>query len=337
MNALPEQQAAAAAASTISLPPGARPRVCVDVGGTKVAVSILTESGIVGKIAEPTVKTGGRDALGLQVLALIRQATAAQRIGLRDVEKIGISACGPFVATPNGIELATPNICGGIAGKERGLPNEWPTAVLEAPLREYFSSIAVVNDAAGAVEAERRWGALKDGDTPLRNCAYVTWSTGIGMGVCVDGVVLKGKSGNAGHGGHTIISDEAAALCGCGTRGDVESLIAGNAIPRRFGHLGYADAAALFSAYRQADAGAITIVDDLCRIMARLVFNITLLGDLSRIAMGGSVFFNNRDILLPKLRALAFTQFLAITEGVEIVPAHLGSAVGDYAALTLVM
>jgi glucokinase len=69
------------------------------------------------------------------------------------------------------------------------------------------------NDAVAALEAERRWGALQG----LDHCAYVTWSTGIGVGLCVDGRVLRGKNGNAGHAGHMFVSDDdSAALCGCG-------------------------------------------------------------------------------------------------------------------------
>jgi glucokinase len=39
---------------------------------------------------------------------------------------------------PAQIELAAPNICGGLAGPARGLPNDWHSALLEAPLRERF-------------------------------------------------------------------------------------------------------------------------------------------------------------------------------------------------------
>ena len=47
------------------------------------------------------------------------------------------------------------------------------------------------------------------------------------MGLCVDGHVLRGKNGNAGHAGHMFVSDNHDALCGCGNIGDVEGLIAG--------------------------------------------------------------------------------------------------------------
>jgi glucokinase len=231
------------------------------------------------------------------------------------------------------IELAAPNICGGIAGKARGLPNDWPTAHLEAPLRDAFSNVRVENDGVGALEAERRWGALQGMD----HCAYVTWSTGIGMGVCVDGHILRGKNGNAGHAGHTFVSDNLDALCGCGNVGDVEALIAGNAIARRFATQGFGDAAVLLEAARSGNADAMALVDELCRVMGRAIYNMVATLDLQRVSMGGSVFWHHRDFLLPQVAAHVQGKLAALTDGVEIVPAGLGNAVGDYAALALVM
>jgi glucokinase len=119
------------------------------------------------------------------------------------------------------------------------------TALLEAPLRHASNS-------AGRERLRRRAGgrAPLGRAARLDHCAYVTWSTGVGMGLCVDGRVLRGKNGNAGHGGHMFVSDNDDALCGCGNVGDVEALVAGNAVARRFG----ADAATLLQRAQAGDA-----------------------------------------------------------------------------------
>ena len=314
------------------LPKGAAPVACVDIGGTKVAVSIADEHGVRGKVSEPTAKEGRNDALGLQIIRLIGQSCAAAGVPVAAISAVGVASCGPFVIHQGMVELAAPNICGGMAGKARGLPNDWPTALLEAPLRAAFPNVRVENDGVGALEAERRWGALQGMD----HCAYVTWSTGIGMGLCVDGHILRGKNGNAGHAGHTFVSDNDDALCGCGSIGDVEALVAGNAIPRRFGSLGYTDAAMLFVASGAGDARAAVIIDELCRVMGRTLFNMIATLDLQRISIGGSVFWHHRDLLLPKVMGHVQGKLGALTHGVEIVPAGLGERVGDYAALALV-
>jgi len=309
------------------------PVACVDIGGTKVAVSVADGQGVRAKVAEPTATVGDRGALAAQIIRLVEQSCANAGVAVADIAAVGVASCGPFVMADGLIELAAPNICGGLAGKARGLPNDWPTAYLEAPLRQAFGKVRVENDGVGALEAERRWGALQGMD----NCAYVTWSTGIGMGVCVDGRILRGKNGNAGHAGHTFVSDNQDALCGCGNLGDVEGLIAGNAIARRFGHQGYADASALMAAARAGDTAALERVEELCRLMGRAIYNLVVTLDLQRISMGGSVFWHHRDFLLPRVVAHVQGKLPALTQGVEIVPAGLGTAVGDYAALALVV
>ncbi|MBP6493058.1 MAG: ROK family protein [Rhodoferax sp.] len=312
-------------------------RACVDIGGTKVAVSVADAQGIRGRVTEPTAKEGNNDALGYQIIRLIGESCVSVGLSAADVSAVGVSSCGPFVIHDGCIELTAPNICGGMAGKARGLPNDWPSAVLEAPLRARFGQVRVANDGIGALEAERRWGALQVNGKPLDHCAYVTWSTGIGMGLCVDGRVLHGKNGNAGHAGHMFVSDNDDALCGCGNVGDVEGLIAGNAIPRRFGSAGYADAATLFIAAYAGDTRANAIIDDLCRVMGRTLYNLVVTLDLQRISMGGSVFWHHRDFLLPKLRPHVKGKLGALTDSFELVPAGLGDRVGDYAALALVL
>ena len=320
----------------IGLAAGAHPVACVDIGGTKVAVSMADRHGVRGRVTEPTCKEGPNDALARQIIRLVGQSCASAGIAVADISAVGVSSCGPFVLRDGLVELAAPNICGGLAGPARGLPNSWATALLEAPLRAIFPNVRVENDGIGALAAERRWGALQIDGQPIANCAYLTWSTGIGVGLCVDGHILRGKNGNAGHAGHVFVSDNDDALCGCGNLGDVEGLAAGNAIARRFSASGYADAASLLIAYKAGDERAMAIVDDLCRVMGRTLYNLVVTLDLQRISIGGSVYWHHREFLLPRLQAHISGKFAALTDGFELVSAGLGDTVGDYAALALV-
>ena len=145
--------------------------------------------------------------------------------------------------------------------------------------------------------------------------------------------MLRGKNGNAGHAGHMFVSDNDDALCGCGNIGDVEALVAGNAIARRFG----ADAATLLQRARDGDAGAAAMVDELCRVMGRTLYNLIATLDLQRISLGGSVFWNNSAYLLPRLQAQVAGKLPALTAGCELVAAGLSNRVGDYAALALLV
>ena len=314
------------------LPEGAAPVACVDIGGTKISVQVVSAQGALGQWVEPTLKQGAPDALARQVLRLISASCQAAQVGLADIGAVGVASCGPFVLNRGLVELASPNICGGLAGSGRGLPNDWTTAVLEGPLRDAFgpARVRVENDGIAALQAERRWGALQG----LDHCAYLTWSTGVGVGLCVDGRVLRGKNGNAGHAGHMFVSDNVDALCGCGNLGDVEALVAGNALPRRFP--AYPDAASIFAAAGTGDADAMQVIDDICRVLGRALYNLVVTLDLQRISLGGSVFWHHRDLLLPRLQAQVRGRLPALTDGCSLVPAGLGEQVGDYAALALV-
>jgi glucokinase len=305
-------------------------RACVDIGGTKVAVSLSAagDAPLIGRRSEPTAKTGDNDAVAVQIMRMIDEVCAEQGVDAATIDRVGVSSAGPFELHDGMVELATPNICGGIAGPARGLPNTWMTALIEAPLATRFGSVRVENDAVAALEAERHWGALKGMD----DCAYVTWSTGVGVGLCVDGRALRGKNGNAGHAGHSFVVDDASgALCGCGNVGDVEGLIAGNSIARRFGQ----PAADLFSSAAAGEPHSLEIVDALCRVMGRMLYNLIATLDLQRISLGGSVFWHHRDFLLPRLQAQVDGKLPPLTRGALLVPAGLGEKVGDYAALAL--
>ncbi|WP_431094943.1 ROK family protein [Polaromonas aquatica] len=318
-------------------------KACVDLGGTKIAVSLIpatseitfaqASSALQSRRTEPTVKEGPPDALASQVLRMLEQACDAAGIRMQDLDAVGVSSCGPFVMRDGMLEISNPNICGGLAGPARGLPNDWVSVPLEAPLRSRFAEkLRVENDGVGALQAERRWGALQN----LNHCAYVTWSTGIGFGLCVDGRILRGKHGNAGHAGHSFVSDSSDALCGCGNMGDLEGVVAGNAIARRFASVGYPGASALFAAAQAGDAAAIAIVDELCRVLGRGLYNLVATLDLERISMGGGVFWNHRDYLLPRLLMQIKGKLPALTDDFELVAAGLGEKVGDFAALALV-
>ena len=69
--------------------------------------------------------------------------------------------------------------------------------------------------------------------------------------------------------------------------------------------------------------------------MGRALYNLTATLDLERISLGGSVFTNNSEYLLPRLQREVSSRFPALTAGCELVAAGLGERVGDYAALAL--
>lgn len=90
-------------------------------------------------------------------------------------------------------------------------------------------------------------------------------------------------------------------------------------------------------AARQDDARALALVDELCRVMGRTLYNLVVTLDLQAISLGGSVFWHHRDFLLPRLALQVQGHLPALTDGVQLMPAGLQDKVGDYAALALVI
>ena len=145
--------------------------------------------------------------------------------------------------------------------------------------------------------------------------------------------ILNGKAGNAGHAGHMLLSDTSDALCGCGNRGDLESMIGG----RNFGkHLGK-PLGDIFDDARRGDAAAVALVQEAARWFGRALYNLTAILDTEAIFVGGSVWRHNEDLLAPLVRREIDGRFPALTRGVSVQGATLGELVTDMGAFALVV
>ncbi len=306
----------------------ARPALiaALDIGGTKMAACIADASGPLLRVMEPTLKSGAPDSVARQGLRLIDECCARLQMDPSGVRALGVSSCGPFEIRDSAIGIVPPNLCGGLPNGE-DLPNDWTFLPLESVLRERFSTVKIANDCVAALQGERAVG-----DAPA-NAIYVTWSTGIGFGLCVDGHILHGKSGNAGHAGHMLLSESSVALCGCGNRGDLEGMIGG----RNFGkHLGQ-PLERIFSEARNGHTEALRVVQDAAQWFGRALYNLVAILDTEAILVGGSVWRKNEALLAPLVRQEIASRFPPLTRGVCVQGATLGELVTDIGALSMVM
>ncbi len=300
----------------------------LDIGGTKMAATIADRNGPRVRIAEPTVKSGTQRAPAEQAIALLKAACASAGIRFDELDTVGVSSCGPFVKQNGLINLVAPNICGGIGGRS-DLPNDWTSIPLEEVLRAQFGTVVIENDCVAALAGERAFGSVQD----VPDCAYVTWSTGIGFGLCVDGRLLRGKNGNAGHAGHMLLSEHSAAQCGCGNFGDVEALISGRNLEAQYRR----SPEELFDAARAGETEAQRIVAESAKWFGRALFNVTAALDLSVFVVGGSVWQHHGDWLEPLVMDELRSRLPALTAGVKLVRPGLSAFVADIGALYLVM
>lgn len=300
----------------------------IDIGGTKVTALVADAGRLLARITAPTCKTGSIRALPEQTIDMLRTVCARAGLELGALQHVGVSSAGPFARIDGRLGLATPNICGA-RSRAADLPNDWDVIPLEAVLREQFAHVVIENDCVSALAAERAFGAVQN----VRDCVYVTWSTGVGFGLCVDGHILHGKHGNAGHTGHLLMSERQDALCGCGNRGDLESLISGRNLGVRFGR----PAAEIFAAARSGDPQAHAVAVEAAQWFGRGLYNVAVTLDTEVFVLGGSVWQHHGEWLAPMVLAEISARLPALTEGVKLVSAALGPLVADIGALTLVM
>jgi glucokinase len=312
----------------------------VDIGGTKITVSIADISGILVKVYRAVQLEGDNLTVPGQVDSLVGYACEQTGIGKDEISVIGVSTCGPFGRRDGELVLVAPNLCGGLA-KERGIiPNDWTEIALQRELSRIYNKIHFENDGISAVTAERMFGAGRGED----NVVYITWSTGIGSGAYVDGRLIKGKNGNAPHIGHIYLVND-GPRCGCGNLGDMEALASGVAIARDYGSRVTAGgttsedvtAEDVFNLFRKGDPKAESVITNSARYFARGLVSINAILDTRVFIIGGSVFMNNRHILLPMVKEEFCNSFPALSKDVEFRPSALDSYLGDLAALCLVM
>jgi glucokinase len=182
--------------------------LAVDVGGTKLAAGVVDGEGSVHERAE--VPTAGRDAADL----FGRLATLLGGLDLAGCEACGVGCGGPMA--PAG-ELVSP----------LNIP-QWRDFPLRERLAELTGLPTFVDNDAKALALGEGWVGAAAG---ARDYVAMVVSTGVGGGIVLDGRLLDGATGNAGHVGHVIVVPD-GRVCGCGARGCVEAEASGTAIER---------------------------------------------------------------------------------------------------------
>lgn len=191
--------------------------LAVDIGATKMAVGVVDETGgVLGRWQAPT---GAARPDAEEVFATLAQlvSTALESDLGRGVRAVGVGAAGPMSGVN---EFVSP----------LNVP-AWRDFPLRRRLAELTRLEVVVDGDAKALAVGEGWvGAAKG----VSNYLAMVVSTGVGGGIVLDGRLLDGRLGNAGHIGHVIVVEDGAA-CACGGRGCLEAEASGGALERRLG------------------------------------------------------------------------------------------------------
>ncbi len=330
--------------------------LAIDVGGTKLAAAVVSDSGrILGRHQVPTPRSddaatvfgavcqaadGALAAAGIEVGGDddVRAATVSgppERLGLPEslrsvggggtLAGIGVATAGPLDARAGTVSPV--NIA----------------AWRDFPLRDrlaqrYTLPVRMFGDAVAVTVAEHWLGAARG----LGNVLGMVVSTGVGGGLILGGRVVPGAGGNAGHIGHVSI-DPAGPLCACGGVGCLEAVASGTSIARWAAEhtsdrkVPLRTATAVAEAARAGDEIALAAMRRAAEAIGMAVAGAVTLLDLDKVVIGGGV-AHAFDLLAQPMDA-AYRRYAALGYAARprISAAELGGDAGILGAAAVVL
>jgi len=184
--------------------------IAIDIGGTKTLVSVFGDS---KQEAYESEEFSTRPAEGIDSFFERLSDVCLHMKGRRDVNRWGLCTAGA-VSPEKGNLIWSPNL-------------KWKDVELFRRASSFLGTKGVIeNDCNAAAFGE--WTFRKD----IESLIYVTVSTGIGMGMVVQGKILRGANNAAGEIGHTIVKPD-GPTCTCGRRGCLQAISGGRGLEIR--------------------------------------------------------------------------------------------------------
>lgn len=269
--------------------------LAIDIGGTKVATAVVDDDGrITGRRHGPSSGVDA-DALCNRLCALAHETLREhEQLGGAQPVALGVGCGGPMEA--GGVTVSPLNI------------DAWDEFPLRARLAETFGLDTFVDNDAKALALGEGWRGAARG---RRDYLAMVVSTGVGAGLVVDGQLLDGASGNAGHLGHVVVVPD-GRRCACGSRGCLEAEASGTAIAAVTRH--------------PASEASVAVRRRTGTLVGRAVAAATVLCDLRLACVGGSVALGFGEPFFDAANAaLAETAQITYSRGTRIVPVGLGA------------
>ena len=278
----------------------------LDIGGTKCALVSGTENCEI--LSRYEIKTADYPDWRDLIDALLAQRPAGQYAA------VGVSCGGPLDSA-RGLILSPPNLPG------------WDEVPIVAYLQEKLGLPAFLqNDANACALAEWRFGAGRG----CRNMVFLTCGTGFGAGLILDGRLYSGTNDMAGEIGHVRAEKDGPE--GYGKRGSYEGFCSGAGIAQLTGGVSAREAV------QRADAGDERMLAALHASAERMGACFAMMIDLlnpERIVVG-SIFARAERHFRDAMQRVIDREALPLSRAVcRVVPAQLGDAIGDYAALSV--
>lgn len=308
----------------------------IDIGGTTSAVVLINESGKVREREE--FRTGKGDEGWQETVSQFQNLVREFRLE-EHVAALGISCGGPL-DTGEGLILSPPN-----------LP-DWDEVPIVDLLREEFPGpVALENDANAGALAEWKYGAGKD----CHNLIYLTFGTGLGAGLILNGELYRGTNGFGGEVGHIRLDDFGPV--GYHKRGSFEGYCSGPGFSQMMGMELLAlqeeiGREAMLSRYMEpgevtgrdvvewAVSGEPLATEVIKKSGEYFGRGLSILIDIlnpERIVVGSMGVRLGKMLFDPAREVISREALHGAAEVCEIVPAALGGEIGDYAALCVAL
>lgn len=291
----------------------------LDIGGTKTAVVLGSQRGEI----QWRMQFLTRPERGFKIVfaELTTNISTALRSAQQTVAAISVSIGGPLDVL-NGIIKSPPNLPG------------WTNVSLKKMLAERFTlPVYVEHDGNAGALAEFYFGAGRN----FRNIVFITMGTGFGAGLILNGQLYRGASDTAGEIGHIRIAED-GPLC-YGKAGSLEGYGSGTGIAR-LAQIMYptiwdesATVIEVYNAYKNDSTAARAVFERAGFYLGR---GLAILADTlnpERLILGGIGMRLGDVLLAPAKRVFRDEALPQAAEVCEIVPAQLGEAIGDIAAL----
>ncbi len=292
--------------------------VGLDIGGTKCAV-VLGDAKlrIVDRLSFPTQPRRRWKMVLKELFDGIDRITAYNGIKPESIHKAGVSCGGPLDSR-EGLILSPPNLPG------------WKRVPIVRLLRSKLQCpVRLENDANACAVAEWKFGAGRG----CRNMIFLTFGTGLGAGLILDGRLYRGSNDMAGEAGHIRLA--ANGPLGYGKKGSFEGFCSGGGLARMAEKTGgrAVSAKELCEAAKRGDKASRAILQTSGRYLG---MGLSILIDLlnpERIVLGG-IYSRNEGFFRPAALQVIRQEALARSQSIcRIVPSELGETIGDKASL----
>lgn len=229
----------------------------VDLGGTSIKVGLVDQDfNIVATKSLPTRRERSAEEIIKDMATLCKDVIAAKGIQESDVSSIGIG-CPGLASAKDGVILSSSNL-------------NFTNVNVKEIMNKYIDlPVYVENDANCAAIGEFVKGAAKGASEAV----MLTFGTGIGGGLILNGNIYRGGFFGAGEVGHQVIRMGVSEACGCGRHGCWEQYASASALVRQ----------AKRAAESNPDSLMVKNAGDVDSINGKIVFEAAIAGDQTAI------------------------------------------------------